>query len=187
MRWGGHAVEDARHVRRDGGIAAQHPMPTQGEHVPTDDLRWPGCHHRIRVRLAVGWIRHEGVELVLRPEGRQVDAGRLELAEHRLIPLETEFRGAVVRHGEGFGPLVRDEVQVRALDRHQFGAVALDHREAQPCCLRRGDGLVAGHNTTVSIDEHRAAGAVRADRVRHGLTATGRSPIRVVGIARQVR
>ena len=111
----------------------------------------------------------------------------IELPEHILVPLETEFRGPVVGDGEGVRPIIRQQIQIRALHGDEFCAVALNHLEAEPLGLRLGHGLVPRHDATVSIDEHGPARSVRADGVGHGLSTTGGSAIRVLRIRDQVR
>ena len=98
----------------------------------------------------------------------------MQLLQHVDVPFEVEFADAVVRDRERLRARIGGEIEIVALDGDQMVAVGLHdaQRDVQP--LRLFDGLVAGDDAAVPVDQHGAAGAVVAQRaLERRATAVG--------------
>ena len=153
----GHPRQDAGHLVGRRRVAAEQPVPTQRDQIPPHHVGRSGGDDRVLGGAARQGLGDERRELRVCPEGRQIDARRVEVPKGRLVPRQVQFRHPVVRHGQGLRTGIGRQVQVATLDGDEFGAIALDHPQAHPLRLRFGDRLRARDHGAVPIDEHRPA------------------------------
>src|SRR5207247_10956130 len=114
------------------------------------------------------------------PELAEIQAGvelRTQLLE---IPLEIEFRGAVICQREATGAIVREQVEIRPLHDDQLIAGRSDDVEREPQRRRVSQGLVASNDAAGAIGDDRSGGAEFRERVRQRLLAPRRAAIGVL-------
>ena len=126
------------------------------------------------------------LELVPGPERPQIHAVARKRLEHLCIPFERNLSRAVVGNGELPGARVI-QIQVRSLDGHQPGSVALNDQQILHTARAGGfDRLVPGNDLTVLVEQNRASGAVIAQTVLDHLRAAGRAFVRISGVGLEV-
>lgn len=180
------AVEQTGDLTGRCRIPAEQPVAAEHEQLAADDVGRPRLDDRVLVSQTRRRLSEQRRELGVRPEGRQIETISLQLFQHVDVPLEIELADAVVGDREGAGAGIRREIEIITLDCDQMLAVGL--HDAERNVERPGlfDGLVAGDDRAVPVDQDGAAGTVLAQRaLKRRATAIG-AAIHVVGIRREI-
>jgi len=80
--------------------------------------------------------------------------------EHLGIPVQIQFRDAVVGQRQLARARILVEIEIHALDDDQGGAVTLDDRDREGQRRRLLDGLVARNDAAAAVHEDRSPGTV---------------------------
>jgi hypothetical protein len=160
--------------------------PAQFEQLAPNDGGGSGLDDRILVRQARARLGQQGCEFSLGPERRQVEALGVQLFQPVNIPLKIELADAVVRDRQFPRAGIGHKVQILTLHRDQLTTVGLDDTQREVQALRLFDGLVAGDDASMPVNENGAAGTVLAQRALERGAAPVGAAISIVGIGREI-